>query len=53
MSVHEISDQFVDDYAAAEPVLATYLGVVGYDDRLTDYSPEGHAAGEPRSSAGP
>ncbi len=44
MSVHEISDQFVDDYAAAEPVLATYLGVVGYDDQLTDYSPEGHAA---------
>ncbi|PXY19609.1 DUF885 domain-containing protein [Prauserella muralis] len=44
MRVHEICDQFVDDFAAAHPVVATMVGVTGYDDQLTDYSPEGHAA---------
>jgi len=43
MSVHDIENRFVDDYAAADPIEATALGVVGYDDQLTDYSPEGHA----------
>jgi uncharacterized protein (DUF885 family) len=43
-SVHEICDQFVEDYAAAHPVAATEMGISGYDDELTDYSPEGHAA---------
>ncbi|HVW45385.1 MAG TPA: DUF885 domain-containing protein [Amycolatopsis sp.] len=43
-SVHEICDQFVDDFAASHPVAATGLGIAGYDDELTDYSPEGHAA---------
>ncbi|MFC4004650.1 DUF885 domain-containing protein [Prauserella oleivorans] len=44
MRVHEICDRYVDDYAAADPVTATVVGVEGYDDQLTDYSPEGHAA---------
>ncbi|WP_199730391.1 DUF885 domain-containing protein [Amycolatopsis panacis] len=43
-SVPGICDRYVDDYAAVDPVAATMLGVTGYDDRLTDYSPEGHAA---------
>ncbi|WIX78509.1 DUF885 domain-containing protein [Amycolatopsis carbonis] len=43
-SVHGISDRYVDDYAAVDPVAATMLGVAGYDDQLTDYSPAGHAA---------
>ncbi|GAA1202823.1 DUF885 domain-containing protein [Prauserella alba] len=43
MSVHDISNQYVDDYAAADPIDATAMGVVGFDDQLTDYSPEGHA----------
>ncbi|WP_116042153.1 DUF885 domain-containing protein [Amycolatopsis palatopharyngis] len=42
--VHDICDRFVDDYAAADPVAATSIGVAGYDDQLTDYSPEGYAA---------
>ncbi|HWD06379.1 MAG TPA: DUF885 domain-containing protein [Amycolatopsis sp.] len=42
-SVHGISDRYVDDYAAVDPVAATMLGVAGYDDQLTDYSPTGHA----------
>ncbi|HVV08686.1 DUF885 domain-containing protein [Amycolatopsis sp.] len=43
-SVHEICDQYVDDFAAAHPVAATEIGIPGHDDQLTDYSPEGHAA---------
>jgi uncharacterized protein (DUF885 family) len=39
--VHQISDQFVDDYAKLDPISATYIGIVGLDEQLTDYSPEG------------
>jgi len=42
--VHQISDRFVADFVALHPVLATYVGIPGHDDRLTDYSPDGHAA---------
>jgi uncharacterized protein (DUF885 family) len=42
--VHQICDRFVDEYAAADPVTATVLGIAGYDDQLTDYSPRGHGA---------
>ncbi|MFC6090427.1 DUF885 domain-containing protein [Saccharothrix lopnurensis] len=42
--VHGISNQFVADYAAADPLTATFIGKPGHDDRLTDFSPEGHAA---------
>src|SRR3979411_1377925 len=42
--VHEISDQFVADAAELDPIVATYLGIAGYDDELRDYSPEGHEA---------
>ncbi|ONI87225.1 hypothetical protein ALI22I_22520 [Saccharothrix sp. ALI-22-I] len=41
--VHGISNQFVADYAAADPLTATFIGKPGHDERLTDYSPEGHA----------
>ncbi|EID55614.1 DUF885 domain-containing protein [Saccharomonospora xinjiangensis] len=44
MNVHEISNQFLDDYAGAHPDLATEAGISGHEDRVTDYSPEGHAA---------
>ncbi|GHF06431.1 hypothetical protein GCM10017786_45000 [Amycolatopsis deserti] len=44
MGVHQICDQFVEDFAAAHPVAATEMGIPGYDDQLTDYSPEGYAA---------
>ncbi|OZM74448.1 DUF885 domain-containing protein [Amycolatopsis antarctica] len=42
--VHEICDSYVDEIAAAHPIVATEMGIKGYDDQLTDYSPEGHAA---------
>jgi uncharacterized protein (DUF885 family) len=44
LGVHQICDRYVDEIAAADPVEATMLGVTGYDDQLTDYSPAGHAA---------
>ncbi|MGW5052499.1 DUF885 domain-containing protein [Actinokineospora sp. NPDC004072] len=42
--VHKISDSYVDDLAALDPILATYEGIVGHDDRLPDLSPDGVAA---------
>ena len=44
IGVHAICDRYVDDFAAVDPVLATMIGVPGYDDQLTDYTPDGYAA---------
>src|SRR5689334_16567834 len=43
-SVHDISNKFVRDLVALDPITATSLGFSGFDDQLTDLSPEGHAA---------
>src|SRR5215469_10163103 len=40
--VHQISDDYVADYAALDPNAATHLGITGYDEDLTDFSPDGH-----------
>ncbi|MCP2331851.1 DUF885 domain-containing protein [Actinoalloteichus caeruleus] len=40
--VHRLSDRYVEDHAALEPIEATFMGVGGHDDRLTDFSPEGY-----------
>ncbi|MFL6141187.1 MAG: DUF885 domain-containing protein [Labedaea sp.] len=42
--VHSISDRFVDELVALDPITATFQGITGYDDRLTDFSVEGHEA---------
>jgi uncharacterized protein (DUF885 family) len=42
-TISDISDQYVEQVAALDPVTATFEGVPGHDDRLTDYSPEGIA----------
>ncbi|MDI2030983.1 DUF885 domain-containing protein [Saccharopolyspora sp. TS4A08] len=42
--VHAISDRFVDELAALDPIASTYLGVPGGEEELTDYSPDGHRA---------
>ena len=44
--VDALSDAYVDDLAALDPITATYVGVAGHDDRLTDLSPDGFAARE-------
>jgi uncharacterized protein (DUF885 family) len=40
--IFELSDRATDLVAAADPVLATYQGISGHDDRWPDYSPDGH-----------
>ena len=45
-SVDAVADAFVDDHCVLDPVAATYLGVPGHEHRLTDFSPDGHAARE-------
>ncbi|GDY30358.1 DUF885 domain-containing protein [Gandjariella thermophila] len=42
--VHQISDRYVAEHAALNPNAATYLGILGHDEELTDFSPDGHAA---------
>ncbi|GLW91549.1 DUF885 domain-containing protein [Actinokineospora globicatena] len=42
--VHQICDRYVDDIAAADPILATLVGVAGHDRDLPDLSPDGIAA---------
>jgi uncharacterized protein (DUF885 family) len=42
--VYEIADRFVEKFAALDPISATFMGVAGHDDRLSDYSPQGAAA---------
>jgi uncharacterized protein (DUF885 family) len=41
--IDDLANAFVDDLCALDPITATYVGVAGFDDRLTDYSPEGVA----------
>lgn len=42
--IYELSDAYVERLAQLDPVGATSRGVVGYDDKMTDYSPEGIAS---------
>jgi uncharacterized protein (DUF885 family) len=40
------TDQFVEQYAALDPITATSIGVPGHDHELPDLSPDGFAARE-------
>jgi uncharacterized protein (DUF885 family) len=42
--VDRLAEEYLDASAALDPVAATFSGLLGHDDRLTDYSPGGHAA---------
>lgn len=42
--IFELADRFVDEQAALDPCLATTRGIPGHDDKLTDFSPQGHQA---------
>ncbi|HEX6873120.1 MAG TPA: DUF885 domain-containing protein [Micromonosporaceae bacterium] len=42
--IDDIANSYVDEWAALDPVNATYVGIAGHDHRLTDCSPEGYAA---------
>ena len=39
--VFVLADRYIDEAAALDPISATIMGIAGYDDRLTDFSPEG------------
>ena len=38
------TDQFVEDVVALDPIMATFAGIPGHDDRLPDLSPAGYDA---------
>ena len=42
--VFRIADSYVDDLCRLDPFTASYLGIPGHDDEVTDYSPDGVAA---------
>jgi uncharacterized protein (DUF885 family) len=42
--VNDIADRYVDEWAALDPNGATYAGIAGHDDEMTDMSPQGYAA---------
>ena len=39
-TVHDISERYVERFAALDPVEATGLGITGHDSAMTDYSPD-------------
>ena len=42
--IFELSDRYIVESAALDPMLATFWGIPGHDDEMTDYSPDGWAA---------
>jgi len=40
------TDQYVEDAVALDPIIATFAGISGHDDRLPDLSPSGYDARE-------
>jgi uncharacterized protein (DUF885 family) len=42
-SVGDIAGEYVERYAALDPLCATYLGIAGHDDELADLSEDGFA----------
>ncbi|HMF84243.1 MAG TPA: DUF885 domain-containing protein [Acidimicrobiia bacterium] len=39
--IYDLSDRYVDRFAALDPVSATLEGLAGHDDEMTDFSPHG------------
>ena len=42
-TVDALSDRYVEEAAALDPMMAAYAGIAGHDDRLPDLSPTGFA----------
>ena len=42
--IFELSDQYIVDSAALDPMLASFWGIPGHDHEMTDYSPDGWAS---------
>ncbi|WP_396905964.1 DUF885 domain-containing protein [Mycolicibacterium phlei] len=43
-AVDAVAERYLQTYAALDPCAATEMGVAGYDEEITDYSPDGVAA---------
>jgi uncharacterized protein (DUF885 family) len=42
--IFELSDRYIVESAALDPMLASFWGIPGHDEKMTDYSPEGWAS---------
>jgi len=42
--IDDIANRYVEDWAPLNPVGATFVGILGYDDKLTNLSPAGFEA---------
>lgn len=42
--IYDIANEYVERYAAMNPVSATAMGVPGHDAEMSDYSPQGAEA---------
>ena len=42
-AIDKIVDDYLTEYVALDPILATQLGLPGHETRLPDFSPDGHA----------
>lgn len=40
--IYDLSERYVERYAALDPVAATLEGLAGHDDEMTDFSPDGY-----------
>lgn len=43
-ALDRLAERFVEEYAASQPAVATYIGVPGHEDRWPDLTTAGHAA---------
>ncbi|RAV15659.1 DUF885 domain-containing protein [Mycolicibacterium sp. GF69] len=43
-AVDAVAERYLDTLAELDPCAATEMGIVGHDDKVTDYSPDGVAA---------
>jgi uncharacterized protein (DUF885 family) len=43
-AVDAVAERYLDTFAALDPCAATEMGIVGFDDDITDYSPDGVTA---------
>ena len=39
--IYDIANDYVERYAALNPLSATSIGVPGFDDKMSDFSPQG------------
>src|SRR3954464_7778922 len=43
-AVDAVAERYLETFASLDPCAATEMGIVGHDDDVTDYSPDGVAA---------